>query len=38
MIKMMIMIVIGDFDMPELINLFNSDNHIIFGNNQIPYI
>ena len=35
-VKMMIMISIGDFDMPELFELINSDNHIIFGNNQSP--
>ena len=38
MIKMMIMIIIGDFDMPDLLDLINSDNHIIFGNNQNSYI
>ena len=26
MIKMMIMIIIGDFDMPDLLDLINSDN------------
>ena len=38
MIKMMIMIIIDDFDMPELLNLINSDSHITFGNQQTPYI
>ena len=35
MIKTMIIIIIGDFELPDLIN---SDNHIIFGNNPSPYI
>ena len=38
MVKMMIMNIIGDFDMPELLDLINSDDHIIFGNNQSLYI